>query len=47
MPRNPLVVGTVYTASITVNGQTTTWSFTAVSAPSNVVVPDDAVFEYR
>jgi hypothetical protein len=34
MPRNPLVVGQTYTASITSNGNTYTWSFLVGSDPS-------------
>jgi hypothetical protein len=48
MPRNPLVVGQSYTASITVNGQTHTWTFTVVSPPGqNTIIPDGAIFEYK
>ncbi len=47
MPRNPLVVGQSYTASITNNGQTHTWSFTVIPSPSQNPVPDEASFEYR
>jgi hypothetical protein len=31
IPRNPLTAGQSYTVSITANGETTTWSFTAVT----------------
>lgn len=47
MPRNPLVVGRSYTASITVNGQTITWTFTATTAPSQFIMPEDFLFELR
>jgi hypothetical protein len=47
MPRNPLVAGTVYTASITANGQTTTWTFSATAAPRQEVWPEGMEFELR
>ncbi len=48
MPRNPFIVGQSYTASITANGQTTTWSFVITAAPSQqFVLPPEALFEYR
>jgi hypothetical protein len=48
MPRNPLTVGQSYTATITANGQSYTWTFTVI-APSaqQAIVPDNAAFEYR
>lgn len=43
MPRNPLTLGHTYTVSLTVNGSTTTWSFTTTSAPSRApAVPHGA-----
>jgi len=33
IPRNPLVAGATYVASLTVNGQTYTWSFSVASDP--------------
>jgi uncharacterized protein YkwD len=47
MPRNPLVVGQSYMASITVNGQTITWTFTVTNSPSQIVMPEAALFELR
>ncbi|MCA9956932.1 MAG: CAP domain-containing protein [Ardenticatenaceae bacterium] len=35
IPAQPLTVGETYTASVTVNGQTIQWSFTAVSPPTD------------
>jgi len=35
IPAQPFTVGETYTASITVNGETVTWSFTAVSSPTD------------
>jgi hypothetical protein len=35
IPAQPLTVGETYTASITVNGATIAWSFTAVSPPTD------------
>jgi hypothetical protein len=34
MPRNTLVVGATYQASVTSNAQTTTWTFTVTSGPA-------------
>jgi hypothetical protein len=48
MPRNTLTVGQTYTATITANGQTYSWTFTVIAPPAQqAIVPDDAVFEYR
>jgi hypothetical protein len=47
MPRNPLIVGWSYTASITVNGQTIAWSFTATTPPAQVVLPEGVEVEMR
>lgn len=35
IPAQPFTIGETYTASITVNGETITWSFTAVSPPTD------------
>ena len=35
IPAQPLAVGETYTASVTVNGETIEWSFTAVSPPTD------------
>jgi hypothetical protein len=35
IPAKPFVVGETYTASITVNGETVEWSFTAVAPPTD------------
>lgn len=35
LPARPLTIGETYTASITVNGETIEWSFTAVSPPTD------------
>ncbi len=35
IPTQPFAIGETYTASVTVNGETVTWSFTAVSPPTN------------
>ncbi len=35
IPAQPLTVGETYTASVTVNGETIEWSFTAVSPPTD------------
>ncbi|MFZ0545134.1 MAG: CAP domain-containing protein [Candidatus Promineifilaceae bacterium] len=48
MPRDPLVVGQNYAASITVNGQTINWSFTVTTPPiQQPLMPEGLLFEYR
>ena len=47
MPRNPLVVGQSYTASITANGETITWTFTVTVPPFQTLWPEGTLFEYR
>jgi uncharacterized protein YkwD len=47
LPRNPLVVGQSYTASITTNGQTTTWTFTVTAGAPRQAFPLGMLFEYR
>jgi hypothetical protein len=47
MPRSPLTVGQSYTASVTHNSTTYTWSFTVGSAPANVVLTTDTAVQYK
>lgn len=39
MPRQPLSPGATYTVSITTNGRTHTWNFTANSSPTTLLAP--------
>ncbi len=47
MPKNPLEAGKTYTASITTNGNTYTWSFTAVSSSQMLFEPPDTMMKTR
>lgn len=48
MPRSPFIVGRNYTASITANGQTTTWTFLVTATPAQqFILPVNTIFEIR
>jgi hypothetical protein len=47
MPRSPLIVSQSYTASITANGQTTTWSFTVTAAPHQTFLPENILYQLK
>ncbi|MCI0399349.1 MAG: CAP domain-containing protein [Chloroflexi bacterium] len=47
LPRNPFVPGQNYTVSVTANGNTTTWSFTAVNPRIPYTLPPGMRFEIR
>ncbi|MCL4868409.1 MAG: hypothetical protein KJ063_05550 [Anaerolineae bacterium] len=50
MPQQPLQVGQSYTASITTNGNTYTWTFTTVASPVTIheeAGEEDVVYEIR
>ncbi len=53
IPQQPLTVGSIYTASVTVNGEVYTWMFTAVARPESTFPvtpqyqpPDDIIFHW-
>jgi hypothetical protein len=47
IPRNPLLLGESYTVSITTNGETTTWTFTAVASTFDEQMPTHIKFAAR
>lgn len=47
MPRHPLTAGQSYTVSVTADGQTTTWEFTAVAPSRPEQVPSQTILRIR